>query len=86
MTLDNTERVVTLFVDQNYSSGRVEVFKKQLEKVGFEVRIDTKPDLNAIVLSTEVGRFVGERSIRGFVKGYEKIFATVHKELQQLAV
>lgn len=84
MVLDKTERRVFLEV-QTLPDNQIDALIARLEGRGFEVRVKKVAKVNEPQLVTDVGCFVGIRSIIGFVDRFEKIFEVAHQNARELS-
>lgn len=83
LNLDETERCVTLRCSA--MTPELDTLVSQLKQEGFEVAIAVDVSRDQPSLRADVGEFVGMRSMRGFLKGYKRIFDVAHDSARQLS-
>lgn len=84
--LDEIERGVVLCLGNTPGEEELSELQRRLKELGFLVQVVENGKAFEPYLSTEVGRFVGVRSIRGFINGHERIFETVRRKAHELSL
>jgi hypothetical protein len=82
--LDDTERQVHLEVE-GAPGTEIEHLIDRLRERGFDVHVRKDANVHEPQLVTDVGGFIGPKSIAGFVDNYQRIFDIAHQNAQELS-
>lgn len=85
MELDSTERAIRMIVPAGEMTSDLSAVTDQLVREGFEVSIVEDHSIDEPRLATDVGLFVGKRSISGFARQYRDFFRVAHANAEALS-